>query len=185
MPLLIDPFVSFDTINRDELNDCLVTWGHKMGPIMRPEYRKPVDFGIRHHGELVAVVACDSLIRDTCGLTRDDAFELSRLCAARPGICRAAIRLWREFAYPEIARAWGAPWGISYQDAIQHSGNLYRFDGWVRLGFTTSGIDPRALPGTAPVRKKVVWGWNADPEAMEARRSASLKVPAWAERDAA
>jgi hypothetical protein len=183
--MLFDPLVSFDTISRDELNDCLVAWKHKMGPIRRPEYRAPVDLGVRHHGELVAVVASDSLIRETCGLGRSDAFELSRLCAARPGLCRVAVRLWREFVYPDIARSWRTPWAISYQDAAQHSGDLYRFDGWVRLGYSTSGSDPRALPGTAAVRRKVIWGWNSCPDAMGARRNAPLKVPAWAEREAA
>jgi hypothetical protein len=188
---LIDPLVSFDTISRDELNRCLGAWGHKMGPITRPEYRAPIDFGIRHHGELVAVVACDSLIRATCGFEREDAFEVSRLCAVRPYICRAAIRIWREFAYPDIARAWGAPWAISYQNAVMHRGDLYRFDGWQRVGWSSGGSDPRAAAGTVSAKKRVIWGWHGD-HTVRANRKQADEIereespwPAWTERDAA
>ena len=180
MGLLIDPFVSFDTIGRDEMNDCLVAWGHQMGPIERPEYRRPVDFVLRENGEPVAVMAADPLIRPTCGFTRADAFELSRLCAARHGLCSMAMKLWRTFAYPAIVRAWGAPWVVSYQDAARHTGTLYRFDHWLIVGYSTSGSDPRALPGTASVRRKKIWGWNADAAAMRERRQNPPEEPRWA-----
>lgn len=187
MPLLVDPFVSFDTIDRDELNRCLVAWDHKMGPLNRPEYTAPIDFVLREHGEPLAIVAADTLIRATCGLTRGDAFEVSRICSSpqRRGISSLMMRLWRTFGYPQIARAWGTPWAISYQDAARHTGNLYRYDGWLIYGYSTSGSDPRALPGTASVRRKVIWGWNADTAAMSARKTVEIKKPTWAERKAA
>lgn len=188
MALLIDPFVSFDTINREEMNRYLTAWGHRMGPILRPEYRAPIDFVVRRHGEPLAVIAADTLIRTTCGLDRSCAFELSRLCAdpAERGMCSLAMRFWRQFAYPVIVRAWDTPWVISYQDAASvHNGNLYRYDGWLKLGYSTSGLDPRALPGTASVRRKIIWGWNADADAMKERRAAPPKAPVWVEKAAA
>lgn len=93
------------------------------------------------------------------------------------------MKLWRVFAYPLIVRAWGTPWVISYQDAARHQGQLYRYDHWLKLGYSTSGRDPRAAPGTASVRRKVIWGWNADTTAMAERRAIDLKKPGWADSD--
>ena len=77
-----------------------------MGEIHRPT--RGWSYGLRHEGRLLAVVATDTLIRErVAGLTRHDAVELSRLCAAKPDLCRVALRLWRSFAFPAIAVARG------------------------------------------------------------------------------
>jgi hypothetical protein len=180
MGLLIDPLGSFDLIDRADANEVLERWGHKMGPLNRPLFRAPIDFGLREKGELIAVACSDTLIRPTCGFNRHDAFELSRLCAAAPRLNRLMIRLWTEIGYPEIVRTWGTRWGISYQDATQHSGNLYRFDGWCRLGYSTGGNDPRALATTKTARKRVIWGWHGSPAEMDRRRSVEPQAPRWA-----
>lgn len=154
---LIDPLVSFDAISLEELNRCLVVWGHKMGPWERPDYGAARFHGMRHNGELVAVTATDALIRATCGLDRPEALELGRVCAARRDLNRVALRLWREFVFPAICAVTGQTWAISYQDAVLHGGDLYRFDGWTRIGTSRSGTDQR----TGKVgRNKVIWGWQ-------------------------
>lgn len=164
---LLDPLVSFDSITREELNAHLVSWGHKMGPWTRPDYGSARFHGLRHDGALVAVTAADGLIRDNCcGLNRDDAFELGRVCAAREHLNRVALRLWREFVFPSICRKTGQSWVISYQDAVLHSGNLYRFDGWVRLGTSSSGTDQRT---GRKGRSKVIWGWHGNDQQRLAR----------------
>jgi hypothetical protein len=173
----LGPLVHFDAIDADTLNRCLVDWGHKMGPLHRPRYGR---FGgahaLFHEGQPVAVVATEKMIAvETCGLSRDHAFELTRVCAVRPGLCRVALRLWREFAFPCFVRASGQPWAISYQDAVEHSGGLYRLDGWVRLGETSSGTDKRGRDGTRKGRRKVVWGWTDDAAAMAGARSADAE----------
>lgn len=166
---LLDPFVSFDAISKDELNLCLVEWQHKMGPWERPDYGAARFHGLRHDGELVAVTAADALIREpTCGLWRHQAFELGRVCAAREHLNRVALRLWREFVFPAICRQSGQSWVISYQDAVLHSGNLYRFDGWTKLGTSSSGTDQRS---GKKGRSKVIWGWQL-PVAQLARAAA-------------
>lgn len=153
---LIAPLVSFDAISRDELNRCLVEWGHKMGPWKRPNFGGELFHGLRHHGELVAVTAAARLMTENvAGLGRDDAIELGRVCASRPDLCRVVLRLWRECVFPAMKH----PWAVSYQDAIAHSGNLYRFDGWVRLGASRSGTDQRS---GRKGRSKIIWGWCAD-----------------------
>ncbi|HEV2897165.1 MAG TPA: hypothetical protein VGX71_04825 [Pseudaminobacter sp.] len=84
--------VTFEPITRDYLNAHLVLWGHRMGENHRPT--RGWSHGLRHEGRLLAVVAADTLIRErVTGLTRHDAVELSRLCAAKRDLCRVALRL--------------------------------------------------------------------------------------------
>ena len=175
----------FGWIDREQANDALVTWRHRMGPLNRPIFAKPYDFGLFVAGQLAAVVTADTLIRPTCKFERSDAFELSRLCAADRALTRVAIRLWREVAMPEIVAAWGSTWAISYQNALMHRGDLYRFDGWQRVGWSTGGADPRAAAGTVSAKRRVIWGWHADHDVRVARRQADESEeeekpwPAW------
>jgi hypothetical protein len=171
--LLLPALVAFDAITLDEINRCLVDWNHKMGPLQRPDFGFARFHGLRHSGALVAVVATDQLIPpETCGLRRDEAMELTRLCACRPDLCRVALRLWREFVFPALSSAWGMPWAISYQDRRLHKGDVYRFDGWVPVGQTRSGTDTRGPAGGRVGRNKTVWGWHPDPAARSERRAA-------------
>lgn len=161
--------VTFETISRDVLNDCLVEWGHRMGPVRRPS--RGWSHGLACDGRLLAVVATDTLIRPrVAGFSRRWAVELSRLCAARSDLCRVALRLWRSFVFPALGADRGYRWAISYQDL--HSGNLYRFDGWVRLATSRSGTDPRT---GRKGRRKVVWGWCDC--ADDRRRHGSNAIP--------
>lgn len=189
--LLFDPLASFDLIERDEADHALVAWQHRMGPIKRPMFNKPADYGLRFSGELVAIVTADALIRPTCDFSRSEAFELSHLCARDRALTRAVLRLWREIAMPQIVRTWKTPWAISYQNAIMHRGDLYRFDGWQRVGWSTGGSDPRAAAETVSAKKRVIWGWHADHAVRLARRQTDEAEqeeepwPAWTERRAA
>lgn len=172
MALLIDPLVSFDLISADELNWALAKWGHKMGPLNRPLQYGGEAHGLRHNGRLVGVTAWSTLIRETCAgmdwLSRDMTTELSRVCAERQDVCRVAVRLWREFAFPAVRSARGHEWAVSYQDSALHGGNLYRFDGWVRVGrFKSGGMDPRT---GRRGREGWIWGWHPD-DAERKRRA--------------
>lgn len=173
---LFGTLVSFDAIDAGQLNRCLADWGHRMGPLHRPRFGEfGGAHGLYHEGELVAVTAHEKMIAaETCGLTRDEAFELARVCAVRPGLCRVAVRLWREFVFPPAARVGGFAWAISYQDRAQHKGTLYRMDGWVRLGHTSSGTDQRGRDGVRHGRRKTVWGWADDPALMAEARARDI-----------
>lgn len=169
----LPPLVAFDAIDTDALNRCLTDWGHRMGPLHRPQFGH---FGgahaLFHEGQPVAVVATEQLaVAHTVGLSRADAFELARVCAMRPDLCRVVLRLWRAFAFPAFCRASGCSWAISYQDRALHTGALYRHDGWVRLGQTSSGTDPRARGGERRGRRKTVWGWTDDATNLAAARA--------------
>lgn len=170
--MLIDPLVSFDVISEDELNWALVKWDHKMGPLKRPPQYGFGAHGLRHNGQLVAVAAWSALIRENCAgldfLPRDTTTELSRVCASRPDLCRVVVRLWREFAFPAICQARKHVWAVSYQDGHLHSGDLYRNDGWVKLGvFKSGGSDPRT---GRKGRTGFVWGWHPDAAVRGARK---------------
>ena len=136
---LFGPLVGFDAIDKAECNRALIAWDHKMGPWERP-FRSWF-WGLRHAGELVGVCAVGELIAETCaGFTRNQAVELGRICAARRDLNRVVLRIWREFVFPSLGR----PWAVSYQDAALHSGDLYRFDGWVRVGGFFLPVHPKA-----------------------------------------
>lgn len=180
MGWLIDPLVSFDLIGEQELNECLIAWDHQMGPLTRPLQYGGGAHGLRHNGALVAVSAWSTLIRENCAgmdfLPRDTTTELSRVCAVRPDLCRVVVRLWREFALPSIRQARGHEWAVSYQDGHLHSGDLYRNDGWVKLGkFKSGGHDPRT---GRTGRSGFVWGWHPDKITRLARKVADKKKAA-------
>jgi antitoxin VapB len=152
--------ITYEPIRLETANDCLVAWGHRMGPLLRGNQRG-IHHALLHDGQPVAVTMTSTLIRERVGgvdgldLDRSNTVELSRLCAARPGLCRVALRLWREFVFPSLDGAYR--YAISYQDAAQHSGDTYRFDGWRRVGYSHSGRDTRS---GRPGRNKYIWLWE-------------------------
>jgi hypothetical protein len=162
--MIIPPLMHVEQIDGTEADRALVVWGHKMGPCHRPMGTLRAH-GMFAHGRLVALSVTADLVRETCaGFGRDEAIELARLCAERPGLCRPMLRIWREFVFP----AFGRPWGVSYQDEAIHSGDTYRFDGWVRLSTgLRSGTDRRS---GRRGRTKTVWGWHEDEKVRQAVR---------------
>lgn len=166
--------IMFGAISREDLNAHLVSWGHRIGEVRRPT--RGWSHGLSRDGELLAVVAIDTLIRErVAGLSRPDAIELSRICAVEPGLCRVALRLWRLFVFRDLCAERGCRWAVSYQDAALHKGDLYRFDGWARIGQSRSGTDPRS--GRSG-RRKVIWGWCDDPEERRRRLRGVADEPA-------
>lgn len=151
------PICTFDAIDLDTANALLYAWGHKMGRLERGDQRGWAH-ALFHDGRPVAVTTASYLIRERVGgglshLTRENTVELSRLCAERSGLCRVALRMWREFVFPTL------PFeaAISYQDADLHNGNTYRFDGWARsCKRSHSGTDSRS---GRKGRDKWVWVW--------------------------
>jgi len=153
-----DAFVcSFRRVDLADANKFLTLWNHKMG-ILRRGNQNAICHMLFHKSIPVAVTTASHLIRENVGgglkqLNRKNTIELSRLCANKSGICRIALRMWREFVFPELR----FEFAISYQDAKIHSGNTYRFDGWKRLAFSHSGIDQRS---GRRGRDKWIWVWH-------------------------
>lgn len=151
---LFRPTASFEGIELSAADLLLETWGHKMGALRRGN-QGAICHALFHGDEPVAVTCSSTLIAPCAGgglsqLTRENSIELSRLCASRSGLCRVALRLWREFVFP----ACGYKWAISYQDADLHNGNTYRFDGWQRAAWSHSGTNTR---NQKPGRDKWIW----------------------------
>lgn len=165
---MIPPIAHIEEIDISEANRALIAWEHKMGPCVRP-IGPSWGVGLFAHGKLQAVTVTASLIRETCaGLTRNEAVELARLCAVRPDLCRVMLRMWREFVFPAHCRVHGYQWAVSYQDEALHSGDTYRFDGWVRLREKMhSGTDTRS---GRKGRNKTIWGWHSDQTVRDAAR---------------
>lgn len=159
---LLTPIAHLEAIERRDLNRLLVAWGHRMGPYSRPSYAIEAHHALFQHGEPVAVVAAGETVREVVGSTgvrRDQAVELARLCAARRDLCRPMLRLWREMILPDLIVAHRRDVAVSYQDEALHSGDLYRFDGWLLLG--KAGGGGRDGRTGRPGRKMRVWGWPA------------------------
>ena len=152
------PICSLQDLSLGHANELLLRWGHKMGPILRPAEYGQWQHALLHEGRPVALTVTSRLIRDHVGgglshMTRASTCELSRLCAERRGLCRVMLRLWREFVFPALPFAHA----ISYQDADLHNGATYRFDGWTREGFSSSGTDQRT---GREGRRKWIWVWS-------------------------
>ena len=137
------------------------------------EFHRPFDacaHGLFHWNELVAVTITAPIIGPRCaGLDRSEALELARLCAVRPGLCRVVLRMWKEFVFPLLSERQGQRWAVSYQDTGSHTGNTYRFDGWVKIGVSLSkgAVDKRS--GRIG-RDKIIWGWCEDQSERAARQ---------------
>jgi DNA-binding XRE family transcriptional regulator len=161
--------VHIEEIENSDADKALIGWGHKMGPCRRPAGLLR-SHGLFEGGRLCALTVTADLCSPTCaGFSRSQAIELARLCAERPDLNRAMLRIWREFIFPGFER----PWAVSYQDEALHSGDTYRFDGWTRLQeHAHSGVDTRS---GRPGRTKTVWGWHADPTVRLAAAPSSRK----------
>lgn len=165
--MLIAPVAHIEAIDRADLNRLLVAWGHRMGPMTRPNYAIEAHHALFHNGSPVAVAAAGETVREVVGQTgirREECVELMRLCAVRRDLCRPMLRLWREMVFPPVAAAHRRQVAVSYQDEALHSGDLYRFDGWALLGKGGGGGRDRRTGRTG--RKMKIWGWP--PEACRA-----------------
>lgn len=174
--MLFAPAIHVDAIDRAELNRLLVRWGHRMGPYRRPAYAFEAHHALFERGEPVAVAAAGETVREVVGQTgirREACVELVRLCAARPGLCRPMLRLWREMLFPAIGAAHGRALAVSYQDEALHSGDLYRFDGWLLVGRGGGGGADRRTGRRG--RRMKIWAWPpaAAQEALAALEDAA------------
>lgn len=141
------PLVTFEPFDMADANRCLDKWGHKMGACRRGATARgggSFAHALNIGGQVVGVTVTSELIRETVAgaphITRENGIELARVCASRRDVCRVLVRLWRLAVLANLPHEWG----VSYQDAALHSGDLYRFDGWTRGAWSHSGMDARS-----------------------------------------
>ncbi len=158
--MLLPPLAHIEAINRITLNECLVAWGHKVGPYTRPNFAIEAHHALFEQGVPIAVIGAGETVREVVGQTgirREDCVELVRLCAARPHLCRPMLRLWRELVLPSLLAVHDRKLAISYQDESLHRGDVYRFDGWIDIGKGgRGGADSRT---GRPSRRLRIWAW--------------------------
>jgi hypothetical protein len=161
--MMFPPVAHLEAIDRATANSLLVAWQHKMGPLTRPNYTIEAHHGLFHHGQPIAVAMSGETVREVVGKTgirRDQCVELVRLCAANDSMNRVMLRLWREVIFPDLASVHRRVLAVSYQDRDLHTGNTYRFDGWVNIG-KGGGGGPDSRTG-APGRRMNIWAWPRD-----------------------
>ena len=154
------PLASFDVIDNAEADGLLVEWGHWLGGCNRPFGRH--SFGLYLLGVgLISVAVSASTVNANCGgWPRKEVVELAR-CASHPRYrwgTRICLRLWRELAPAAWSRDyWPVKACVSYSNAIRHTGNLYRFDGWEKIADVKGGTAGGSWQRGKKYAPKAVW----------------------------
>jgi len=163
------PLVRWDLIDNDEADKALEEWGHWLGGCNRPFGRQ--SFGLFLEDRLVAVAVSASTVNAKCGgYDRQECVELARLCAHpdHRDMTRVALRLWRKTA-AQMWPHWKARVLVSYSNAIRHKGDIYRFDGWTKVGDVSGGTPGStwARPRKKAYDPKAVWVYVLTVEAAD------------------
>ena len=148
-------------------NTLLLAWGHNLGALSRPSPMHA--YALELDGEPISVaVSAFTVSNNVAGYDRTEVVECARLCTA-PGhawATRVMLRLWREVCAPRWPY-YPVKAAVSYSQNAQHSGNLYRFDGWARVtdkaGTTQDGTQSwnRGAANTKrPQGSKSLWVWR-------------------------
>lgn len=153
------PLVSFDLMDNGNADELLMRWGHWLGGCGRPFGRQ--SFGLAIEGEILSVAVSASTVGATCGgIPRKECVELARLCSHpdHRDLTRACLRLWRVIAPTTWERAYWKPRAlVSYSNAIRHTGDIYRFDGWKKVGDVKGSVGGGNWTKKKAAEEKAVW----------------------------
>jgi hypothetical protein len=127
------PTLAVEQVDVAEVNRYLAAWAHPLGPCRRP-------FGNEAHlmlldGRPVAATISSSIVSPTvAGHPRRDVVELARIARdpATRWVMRPMLRIWRAHLAPQWSY-WPVRVAVSYA-LPGYSGDIYRFDGWRRVG---------------------------------------------------
>jgi hypothetical protein len=161
---MLFPLITFDLIPNERADAALVEWGHWLGGCNRPFGRQ--SFGLEIEGELLAVAVSASTVNAHCGgYERLEVVELARLCAhpEHRDLTRPALRLWRVIAPVTWGRHfWPVRALVSYANAIRHTGDIYRFDGWRKVAEVSGGTAGTTWkrPRRVEYAPKTVWAFD-------------------------
>lgn len=155
------PLASFDVIDNADANQALDAWGHYLSACDRPFATQ--SFGLCVGEELVAVAMSASTVNATCGgYARGEVVELARL-VTRPTdrwATRVALRLWRQLAPRCWAKYWPVRACVSYSNETRHKGDIYRFDGWRKVGVVPGSTGGGTWSAKQPSEPKAVWVYD-------------------------
>ena len=123
------PSVTVEQVDIAEANALLTLWEHELGPCRHP-FRQEAH-AMLVDGRPLAVTISASTVSARCGdMPRRELVELARI--ARHPDERWVLRIWREVCAPSWA-CWPVRAAVSYA-LPGRTGDLYRFDGWERVG---------------------------------------------------
>lgn len=162
------PLVSFDLIDNDVADVLLGEWDHWLGGCNRPFGRQ--SFGLILGGVgIISVAVSASTVNETCGgYRRQECVELARQCS-RPDYnwaTRAIVRLWREIA-PRCWPYWPVRAVVSYSNALRLAGDIYRFDGWIKVARSRGSTGGGTWTRHKVMEPKDVWVYLLDKEERE------------------
>jgi hypothetical protein len=138
--VMLFPLLTWDIIPNSDADKALEQWGHWLGGCNRPFGRQ--SFGLFLDGYLVSVAVSASTVNAKCGgFDRKDVVELARLCSdpKHRDMTRVALRLWRKTA-AKAWKYWEVRAYVSYSNSARHTGDIYRFDGWKKIGDVPGGV---------------------------------------------
>lgn len=157
------PMATFERIDPSHADELYERWQHYLGPCDRPFGRQ--DFGFLLGGQAVSVATSASTVSATCaGLSRFEVIELARI-ATHPAYrwaTRVTLRLWRELAPTEWAARNHEHWPsiravVSYSNETRHKGDIYRFDGWRKVGIQRGSTGGGTYTSKQPREDKALW----------------------------
>lgn len=165
--LFAQSIVSIDECTRADANDLLTEWAHPLGPCNRPFRTENWTLTVR--GEPVAVMVTAGIVSPTVEQhRRTECIELARIARAPEAdwVLRPALRIWRAVLALEW-QGW-SPIRAAYSYALPGTpGELYRFDGWERIGErrparvgATSGWSKPSKADAIADGKKTLWRWT-------------------------
>jgi hypothetical protein len=165
------PLVAWDRVDDDVADACLEAWGHWLGPCNRPFGKQ--SWALWLDNQVVAVAVSASTVNAKCaGMDRKTVVELARLCAhpEHRDLTRVALRLWRVTA----AGAWEAVYWpvqayVSYANAIRHTGDIYRFDGWKKVADRPASRGWGGWQKDKTIEPMAVWVYRLKDEHAERR----------------
>lgn len=148
--LSLFPMLAVSTCDVEDANGLLIEWGHALGPCRRPFHQEAHVMTLEQRP--VAVTVSASTVSATCGgMERGELVELARIARApdHPWVLRPMLRIWRAVLAPAWS-GWPVAAAVSYA-LPGKTGDLYRFDGWERVG----QVKPSAGGGTWSTTPKV------------------------------
>jgi hypothetical protein len=155
------PPVSLERLDADHGNYLLTAWAHPLGACERP-FRQEFH-GLYVHGSLVGVTVSASTVSATVRdgdrtWRRAEVVELARIARhpEQPWVLRPLLRLWREVLAPAWP-CWPLSAAVSYA-LPGTSGDLYRFDGWRRVGPVRPSGGGGSWTSSAPAANAVADG---------------------------
>lgn len=155
------PLATFERIEHETANAALTEWDHYLGENDRPFGRQA--FGLFVDRELVSCAVSASTVSATCAtFSRYEVVELARL-VTRPDsrwATRVALRLWRQLAPSCWSQYWKVNALVSYSSETRHKGDIYRFDGWKKVGVMRGSTGGGTYTSKQEREDKALWVYD-------------------------